>query len=177
MKTPASRAPYRLAATLLLAALGIVLAAPAAAQWKWRDKAGQTHVSDLPPPHEVADKDILQRPANGRRAAAPQADPASAVAAAAPASAPVDNRLAAEAEARRAKAQQEEKARRQAAEAAAAATRADNCQRAKQQLALLDSGQRIARMNARGEREIMDDQARAEEAQRARRIVASDCAK
>ena len=175
MENTASAVQRRLGRALLLAALGIVLAAPAAAQWKWRDQGGQTHVSDLPPPHEVADKDILQRPAHGRRLAPAPADAASA--AAAPASAVADNRLAAEAEARRAKAQQDEKAKRQAAEASAAAARADNCQRAKQQLALLDSGQRVARMNAKGEREIMDDQARAEETQRARRIVASDCAK
>ena len=43
------------------------------------------------------------------------------------------------------------------------------------QLATLDSGQRIARINAEGEREILDDEARAEEARRAREVIASDC--
>jgi hypothetical protein len=33
----------------------------------------------------------------------------------------------------------------------------------------------MARTNDKGEREILDDKARAEEAQRARKIVASDC--
>jgi hypothetical protein len=39
----------------------------------------------------------------------------------------------------------------------------------------LDSGMRLARVNDRGEREILDDKQRAEETQRARSVVASDC--
>jgi hypothetical protein len=179
MKTTPSRMPRRVGALLLAAGLALAGAATAG-QWKWRDKAGQMHVSDLPPPHEVPEKDILQRPSTPRLTtqAAEAASAAAAAASAAPAaSTPGDNKLAAEVEARKAKAQQEEKAKRQAAEASAAATRVDNCQRAKQQLALLDSGQRMARMNAKGEREVLDDKARAEESQRARGIVASDCAR
>jgi hypothetical protein len=182
MMNAATRARRRPGAVLLLACLALGLAAPAAAQWKWRDKNGQMHISDLPPPHEVQDKDILQRPAAARKAlvvSQAASDAASAVPAAATsagASAPAaDNRLAAEAEARRAKAQQEEQARRKAVEDANAATRADNCQRARRMLATLDSGQRIARSNDKGEREVLDDKGRAEESARARAIVASDC--
>ena len=39
----------------------------------------------------------------------------------------------------------------------------------------MDSGVRIARMNDKGEREIMDDAARAVESKRLEGIVASDC--
>jgi hypothetical protein len=39
----------------------------------------------------------------------------------------------------------------------------------------LESGQRIARVNAQGEREVLDDKGRAEEMQRARQVMASDC--
>jgi len=180
MKTTALSVRRRPAALLLLACLALAMAASAQAQWKWRDKGGQMHVSDLPPPHDVADKDILQRPHAARlsaqaasAASAPAA--ASATAGAAPASAPGDNKLAAEAEARRVKAQAEEKARRKAVEDANATIRADNCQRARRSLATLESGQRMARTNDKGEREILDDKARAEESQRTRGIIASDC--
>ena len=39
----------------------------------------------------------------------------------------------------------------------------------------LDSGVRIARTNEKGEREFMDDAARAAEAKRTQDIIASDC--
>jgi hypothetical protein len=180
MKMTALRTRRRPGAILLLACLALGLAASAQAQWKWRDKGGQMHVSDLPPPHEIPDKDILQRPHAARlaaQAASAASAPASAasVAGAAPASAPGDNKLATEVEARRVKAQEEEKARRKAVEEANATIRADNCQRARRSLVTLESGQRMARTNDKGEREILDDKARAEETQRARKIVASDC--
>ena len=57
----------------------------------------------------------------------------------------------------------------------AAAARQDNCRRAQEQLATLDSGQRIARVKTNGEREYLDDTTRAQEAQRARQVIASDC--
>src|SRR6476620_9648935 len=101
MKTTAFRARRRPGAMLLLACLALGLAASAQAQWKWRDKGGQMHVSDLPPPHEIPDKDILQRPraarlaAQAASAASVPASGAAAPASAAPASAPGDNKLAA----------------------------------------------------------------------------------
>jgi len=177
MKTTAFRSRRRPAAVLLLACLALGLAASAQAQWKWRDKGGQMHVSDLPPPHEIPERDILQRP-RAAHAGAPAASAASvpaSAAVAAPASAAGDNKLAAEVEARRVKAQEEEKARRKAVEEANAGIRADNCQRARRSLVTLESGQRIARTNDKGEREVLDDQARADETQRVRKIVASDC--
>ena len=72
------------AASLALAlALG-AFAMPAQAQWKWRDAKGQIHVSDLPPPRDIPDKDVLQRPAVVARAAAQAASAASAPEAAKP---------------------------------------------------------------------------------------------
>jgi hypothetical protein len=53
--------------------------------------------------------------------------------------------------------------------------RADNCKRAREHLASLDSGVRLARTNEKGEREILDDKARADEMQRTRQIMASEC--
>jgi hypothetical protein len=53
--------------------------------------------------------------------------------------------------------------------------KAENCARAKQSKATFDSGVRVSRVNAAGEREIMDDTARAAEAQRIQGIINTDC--
>lgn len=175
MKITVRSTSFRLTGWLAITAISLAFAAPAVAQWKWRDKANQVHVSDLPPPADVPEKDILKRPANtklpevGAIASAPAASAADA------ASTPGSNKLEAEADARKAKAEQEEKAKRKATEEANAAIGKDNCARAKRQLTTIDSGIRISRTNDKGEREILDDKGRAEEAQRARSVIAADC--
>lgn len=167
-----SRATNRRLVGLMLAALAcLALSSPAQAQWKWRDSRGQIHVSDIPPPRDIPEKDVLQRAEVVPRKPAAAAVPASAAASAAPAKATVDPEL----EEKRRRTEQEQDMRKKADEKKAAAVRADNCQRAREQLATLDSGQRIARIKADGEREILDDDQRAKEARRARDIMASDC--
>jgi hypothetical protein len=155
-------------AGLVVTALVLTLSLPAAAQWKWRDASGRVTASDLPPPREVPDKDILQRPSSQARATPAAPAPASA-ASGAPAA--VDKEL----EARKRAAELQQKTKAKAEEQRLAAVRAENCSRARQHLATLDSGQRMARVNAKGEREIIDDQVRADEARRAREVIASDC--
>ena len=156
---------------LLFAAL---LALPAQAQWAWRDKAGQVNASDRPPPRDVPDKDIISRPLPDQRRLLPapaQAASGNVVgAASAPASA-----LERELQARKRAAEQEQAARAKAEEERSAAQRAENCRSARSQIAALESGQRIARMNEQGEREILDDKGRAEEQRRAREAVAANC--
>ena len=159
------------ASTLVLALLLASTLLPAHAQWKWRDKNGQITASDLPPPREVADKDILQRPDTSARQPAAASPPASAPAPAAPAAAPADRDL----EARKQAAEQDAKARAKADETRLAAQRAENCGRARAHASALESGQRIARVNAQGEREVLDDKGRAEEVQRVRKVIASEC--
>jgi hypothetical protein len=150
----------------------MVLVLPAQAQWKWKDSQGQVHVSDIPPPREVQDKDILQRPNQvAKRAAAASAAEPAAAASAAPAKPKVDPEL----EARKTKAEAEQKAKAKADEDKLAAQRSENCQRARQHMATLQSGQRLARINAKGEREFLDDTARAQEQQAAQRVIESDC--
>lgn len=159
---------------LAAAALMLVSALPAQAQWMWRDASGRITVSDLPPPRETPDKDILRRPEAPRRStAAPAATPASEAASrpTATAAAPADPAL----EARKRAAEQEQQARQRAEEQKVAAQKADNCKRAREQLRLLDSGTRLARVNEKGERVVMDDAARADELRRAREVVAADC--
>lgn len=159
---------------LCVALLGATLALPAAAQWKWRDKGGQIQYSDLPPPSGVAEQDILQRPhAAQRRAAATPVAPVASVASAASA-APVRT-VDAELEAKRRKAEQETEAKQKAADEKLAAMRAENCVRARNYLRSLDDGVRMARSNEKGEREILDEKARADEARRTRELIASEC--
>lgn len=167
-----NRRPARLGG-LLMVVLGLVLSMPALAQWKWRDANGRVTASDLPPPREIADKDILQRPGTGPRPApAAAATPASAApAASGPASAKVDKDL----EARKRAADAQQQARQKADEQRVAALRAENCSRARTHLATLESGQRMARINAKGEREVIDDATRADEVRRAREVISSDC--
>ncbi|MEO8279070.1 MAG: DUF4124 domain-containing protein [Ideonella sp.] len=168
----------RLAATALAILAGLTLATPAtASQWKWRDGARIVY-SDRPPPANIPERAILERPTGMARGAVPPSpsgpslvDPTPARVAAAPASASTEPAL----EAKMRKEAAEKAAKEKADEAKLASVRADNCLRAKGQLKLLDDGVRIARTNQKGEREILDDKQRAEEQARVSKIVASDC--
>ncbi len=73
------------------------------------------------------------------------------------------------------RAEEAEKAKRAAEEQKIAQAKADNCQRARQGKATLDSGIRVARLNDKGEREIIDDQTRAAEQLRMQSVIDSDC--
>ena len=156
---------------LTAALLGLSLALPAAAQWKWRDKRGQTQYSDLPPPAGTPDADILQKPSGATapyRAALPASAASAAPLTAARASDP-------ELEAKRKQAEQEAADKKKAEDAKFAAQRTDNCERAKASLRGLESGARIARVNEKGEQEVIDDAMRAAETTRARAAIASEC--
>ena len=144
--------------------------APLPPLWKWIDAGGQVQFSDLPPPLSVPERDILERPTRQQQRAA-------ALAAAA-ASAPTSigqARTDPELEARRKRAADEQAAQQRQLLDRDSAVRADNCQRARAHLAALNDGLRMTRTNAQGEREVLDDKARAEEMQRARGVLASDC--
>ncbi len=146
------------------------------AQWKWRDGSGRVQYSDLPPPATVTDGQILQRPSGAMRAPAPAPAPAplAAASAATPASG-TGKGVEPELEAKRRKAEEEEAAKRKVEEDKQKAARAENCARAQANLRVLNDGVRMARVNEKGEREIMDDTARAAEAQRTRAAIAADC--
>lgn len=174
---PSWRPP--LAAGFLLLACSV-----ASAQWVWKE--GDRKVfSDTAPPASVPDKNILKRPGGG---SAPMPVPA----AVAPASAESGNATAPgatspqaaapqlptvdkELEAKKKQAEQAEAARQKAEEQRIAQARTENCNRAKQAKATLDTGVRVATTNAKGEREIMDDKARATETKRLDDVMRSDC--
>ena len=164
----------------VLAVAVSVLSVPAAAQYKWRDKAGVVQYSDMPPPVGTADKDVLQQPATAlkKNAAASLAATSTAVATAASgvtvSAAPIKGGEP-ELEAKLRKAEQDKAAKGKAEDDKQAAARAENCTRAKAYQRTLDEGVRITRTDAKGEREFLDDKARAEEARRTKNVISSDC--
>ncbi len=161
----------------------------ATAQWQWIDKSGRRVYSDQPPPPDIPDRNIVKAPGtrsltitpvepppaaarpNGAAAPAGTAAPAAAASAASQARTPTD----AAQEARRKASEAADLQRRKAEEERVARLRADNCSRARSAKATIDSGQRLVRTNDKGEREILDDNARAAESRRLEEIIASDC--
>lgn len=172
---------FRSVAALIAVLATLLLALPAAAQWKWKDKSGHTQYSDLPPPLGTPEQDILARPGAQRpHSGVVQAPTAASGIATAAASGAASNALVPRTvdpalEAKRQQAEAEQAAKAKADEARVAAARADNCKRARNQLTTLDSGIRLARANDKGEREVLDDQQRAAESRRMKDVIAADC--
>ncbi len=152
----------------------------ASAQWQWIDKDGRKVFSDRAPPAEVLDKNILKRPNARAVAAADVATNSAAVSPVTPApqsvsSAPKLSGVDKELLEKKRKADEAEAVKRKAEEEKFLKAKIENCARAKQGKAGLDSGVRIARTNEKGEREIMDDAARAAELKRIQSIIDADC--
>jgi hypothetical protein len=171
--------PFAALLALLAASL---LSLPAEAQWKWRDKSGHVQYSDLPPPLGTPEQDILNRPmtAQQRRPGPISQAPVSVVSTASPASSAASGALVPrtsdpDLESARKKAEADAAAKAKAEEQRIAGLRADNCARAKTQLTTLESGIRLVRSNANGEREFLDDKQRADETKRTKDVISTDC--
>jgi hypothetical protein len=168
----------------LLLIIFSLLSFGATAQWAWTDEEGRTVFSDRAPAISVPDKRIFKRPGSAKlspnqdapanmgadAANAKMATPAQP-AASAPQVTGQDKELAE----RKKKTEQAQVEQRKLEEERIRKAKADNCERARQAQKTLDSGVRLSRTNAKGEREILDDAARADEAKRIQSIVASDC--
>ena len=161
----------------------------ASAQWVWTDASGRKVYSDRPPPSDVPAKSIQRQPGGPRPAAVPATDaPAAADGAAA---APTGTTAAAaaksgagnlkisgkdaELEAKKKQAEEAEAAKKKAEDEKIAQARAQNCERARRAMTTMQSGVRIQQMNAKGEREFLDDAGRAAETQRLQGVIAADC--
>lgn len=164
-----------LLAVLVLA----LLVAPASAQWQWLDVNGKKVFSDLAPPADVPEKNILKQPGAPalRKATPDDAKPGAAgkVDVTAPKADPAAAKKQAELEAKKKQAEDAEKAKLKAEEQRAAAAKADNCQRAQAALAALNTGTPMRTMNAQGERIFMDEKARQAEKQRLQAAVQQNC--
>lgn len=150
----------------------------ATAQWQWIDQSGRRVFSDSAPPPEIPAKNILRQPSGSRSVAVPAqaaASPAPAVAAQAAASAPrISGQDSALQQRVRANAQAEE-AKQKEAQQEAARLKAENCQNARRGIATYNSGQRVAIVNDKGEREVLDDAGRERELAKLRSIEQSEC--
>jgi uncharacterized protein DUF4124 len=162
---------------LRVTVLGLACALPALsfAQWQWIDNNGRKVYSDQSPPADIPAKSIIKQP--GVKAPAPPEPVAAAAsqpakpALASPKLSGKDKQL----EDKKKQAEAAEAEKKKALEEQVAAMRAENCQRAKRSKAMYDSGTRIARMNDKGEREFVDDAARAAETKRLAGVIATDC--
>lgn len=150
---------------LLFVTLFALAAAAGAQQYKWVDKDGRVRYGDVPPAGVKAQP---LKPPPGPAAAPSPAKPAVA--------GKKDEKPLTPEEAfqKRQKDQQEAAAKAEKERADAEAKRA-NCDGARQNLAQLESGQRMSTMSPTGERGYMDDAQRAREIDRARKAVADWC--
>lgn len=161
--------------TLVLAALLLVAAAASAQQYKWVDRNGRTQYGDVPPAGVRAT--ALRGPSTPPRPAVPA--PAEKAGEKADEKAEVKKGplTPAEQEAafrkRREEAEKERQKQAQAQEQSAA--KKQNCAIAQNQLRTMESGQRIARTDANGERYFLEDRQIAQEAARARQAVQQWC--
>jgi hypothetical protein len=184
-------------AKLLVVTLGLV-ATSAFAQWTWLDKDGRKVYSDKAPPAEILDKNIIKRPGGQAGAANTAANSAAASkakvitdgvasdeaiaaasgAASAPqaaASAPKLSSVDKELEKKKKEKEDAEAAKKKEEEQRVTKAKIETCARAKTAKTTLDSGVRIGTTNAKGEREVMDDTARAAEAKRVQGIIDTSC--
>lgn len=162
---------------MILVALVAFTATATAQLYRWTDKDGRVHYTATPPPPGVESR-TLQTPS--APPPAPASDDAAKDASANDASAKEARKgplTPAEQEQEFRKRQLEaQKAREKQAQADKdAETKRQNCARAREALATFESGQRISRTSAQGERYFLDDQARARETEAARQAVRDWC--
>ena len=157
--------------------LAILVSLAAQAQWQWTDKDGRKVFSDRAPPGDVLEKNILKRPGSisTTKADAPALAPVAAASPQSAASAPTISGVDKELADKKKKADEAQAAQRKAQQEKIIKARIENCARAKQAKANFDSGVRISRINEKGEREVLDDAARATELKRIQSIVDADC--
>jgi hypothetical protein len=159
---------------VLAAALLCTVPMLASAQWIWLDKDGRKVFSDQAPPPEVQPNRILKHPGQRASAADAAVDQAAAAPAAAPAAAAATGKDK-DLEAKKKQVEADAAAKKKAQDEKVAQAKADNCARAKSGKATYESGVRIVRTNAQGEREYLSDEERASELKRLDGIIASDC--
>lgn len=171
--------------TRLLIAVVALAGGAAHAQWQWTDKDGRRVFSDRAPPPDVPAKNILKQPGIHTRGIDTAASAAPVKAASAPN--PTNSDSAPNADVPRVSGVDKELAdKKKVADAAVIAkakadeeqtakARADNCQRARNNRVVMDSGVRLSQTNAQGDRAVMDDTARAAESKRIQMAIDANC--
>ncbi len=145
----------------------------AVAQYVWLNDKGVKQYSDTPPPASVPNNKILKSPNGSAQASAPAAKATDAsegdVAKKAPETTAEKN-----ADFNKRKMAQAEKDKEAEQKAKLAADKKKNCEQASNYKRVLDSGERISRMDKSGERSYMTDEERAQETRNNNRVM-DDC--
>ena len=151
---------------LLLVSCVVVAGTALAQQYKWVDENGRTRYGDVPPPG------VRATPLRGGPASGPAPAPAAASkdAKKGPLT-PAEQ----DAEFRKRQLEASKDREKQEKETQQAAEKRDNCARAREQMASIESGQRIQRTDAQGERYYLDDDQRAAEAAKTQQLVNAWC--
>ena len=140
------------------ALVALLAAAAANAQvYEWKDEKGKTHYSDKPP---------IGAPRAPRTI---DSQPAATV------SSPQKTTADRELEFRKRQKDAQESAEKAKKEQTASADKKENCENARRLLETLESGERIALRDDKGERYYMDDSQRQQESARARQAIQSSC--
>lgn len=139
---------------LMLTFLGSLwFAAPTlAATYKWTDANGEVHYSDQPPPPSVKGP-VTVKPGKSSTNASGAAPAATDKAAPPKAKTYIEQ----EAEFRKRQVEAAEREAEEKKKAEEASTKKQNCDQARAQLQGLQSGGRVTRTNAKGEREYLND--------------------
>lgn len=138
-----------------LAAAALIFATAVNAQiFQWKDENGKTIISDKPPSGNVSQ----QRKIASDSPAATQKTSA-------------DREL----EFRKRLKSSQESAEKAEKEQAASAEKTENCDKARRHLQVLESGERVALRDDKGERYFMDDTQRQQEIEKSRQFVQANC--
>ena len=158
---------------IVILAVMLACAATASAQmYRWVDKDGRVHYTATPPPPGVKAR-TLRAPSTAP--AEPAADDAAKDAGAKDARKGALTPAEQEQELRKRQLEAQKAREKEALAAKDAEAKQENCARAQEALRTLESGQRVSRTDAQGERYYLDDDARAGETAAARRAVQDWC--
>ena len=153
------------AVAVCLAVLALLAAGSAVAQmYRWVDQDGKVRYGDTPPPGVKAS--LVTGPPSAAPAPAPDAKGAKK----GPLT-PAEQ----EREFRKRQADAGKAAEKAEAESRKKEERSENCARMREQLRTLESGQRIARIDSKGERYFLEDGQAAQEAANVRRSMQQGC--
>ena len=127
---------------------------------KWVDAEGKVHYSDIAPP-EVSTETVRNVAGKGQENA--------------PASFTPKSLAEREADLKKSKQEKEDALAKKAQQDAQAEARKENCRAARENVQTLEQSPNIVTYDANGERSYMDDAARAQRLEEARKAIGTDC--
>ena len=127
--------------------------------YQWKDENGKTTLSDKPPPGQLRPQQLIDSESSTPATKTPSQKTLA------------DRDL----EFRKRQKESQESAEKASKVQAASAEKEENCDNAQRQLQALESGERIALRNNKGERYFLEDSQREQEIAKARLAVQSNC--